>query len=173
MEGSLLQVGQVVKTQGIKGEVRISSPQGGGDALTPGNVVYLEVKGERRALTIASSRPRGHLFILAFREVKGISEAEELVGSSVFVDPKTLPSLPADEFYWYQLIGLRVETERGVPLGTLEEIFTTGSNDVFVVRREGHEILIPATDEVIIHVDLQARRMIIRPVEGLLAEDDL
>jgi 16S rRNA processing protein RimM len=55
----------------------------------------------------------------------------------------------------------------------LEEIVPTGSNDVFVVRKDLEECLIPATDEVVVHVDLEGRTMIVRPIEGLLAEDDL
>jgi 16S rRNA processing protein RimM len=55
----------------------------------------------------------------------------------------------------------------------LEEIMPTGSNDVFVVRRDAQEVLIPATDEVVVQVDLQGKTMVIRPLKGLLPKDDL
>ena len=81
--------------------------------------------------------------------------------------------MPPDEFYWYQLQGLRVKTEDGIYLGILEEVIPTGSNDVFVVRKEGKEILIPATDEVVARINPQEKLMVIHPLEGLLPEDDL
>jgi 16S rRNA processing protein RimM len=174
MEEPLLQVGRVVKTQGIKGEVRVSSPGREALAQSRGKVVYLvDSAGGKRAVTVESSRPLKGLAVLAFREVKSIEEAQKLIGCSVYMDRTRLEPLPADEFYWHQLQGLRVQTEDGRFLGTLEEVFPTGSNDVFVVRKEGKEILIPATEEVVARVNLEDRVMVIRPLEGLLPENDL
>ncbi|MDI6753190.1 MAG: ribosome maturation factor RimM [Thermodesulfobacteriota bacterium] len=171
---ALLFVGQVVKTQGIKGQVRVSSAGGETTAFPAGSVVYFKNKqGMNKSLTVASSRAHRQTTILSFREVRRIEEAEELVGCSVYVAKETLPALPEGEFYWYQLIGLEVQTEKGVFLGTLEEILPTGSNDVFVVRKDHQEYLLPATDEVVVRVDLQGKTMVIRPLEGLLPEDDL
>ena len=174
MEDPHLWVGRVVKTQGIKGEVRVSSPGREALAQSRGKVLYLEDSGEKkRAVTVESARPLRGLTVLAFREVKSIEEAQKLIGGDLYLDKTRLDPLPPDEFYWYQLHGLRVQTEEGRFLGTLEEVFPTGSNDVFVVRKEGKEILIPATEEVVARVNLQDRVMVIHPLEGLLPEDDL
>jgi 16S rRNA processing protein RimM len=174
MEDSLVWVGRIVKTQGIKGEVRVSSPGGGVAAFSPGKTVYLENgQGGKRSLTVHSSRAHGKFIILSFREIKQVQEAAELVGYSVYVPKESLEALPPDEFYDYQLRGLTVKTEGGVLLGILEEIIPTGTNDVFVVRKEGREVLIPATDEVVVRVDLREKTMVIHPLEGLLSEDDL
>ena len=172
-EESLVWVGQVVKTQGIKGQVRVSSAGEGAATFGVGSIVYLKNdKGMKKSLTVASSRPHRQMTILSFQEVKRMEEAEELVGSSAYVAQESLPALAADEFYWYQLRGLQVKTEEGRFLGKLEEIVPTGSNDVFVVRKDHQECLIPATDEVVVHVDLEDKTMVIRPLEGLLPEDD-
>ena len=174
MEDSLLWVGRIVKTQGIKGQVRVSSSGKETTALVRGNRVYVEnVQDARKSLVIDSARTHRGLTILAFREVQGIEEAEELVGCSVYVSKDSLAPLPPGEYYWYQLFGLRVKTEGGAWLGTLEEIMDTGSNDVFVVRKDGQEFLIPATEEVVAQVDFKNKIMVIRPLEGLLPEDDL
>lgn len=174
MEGPLLWVGRLVKTQGIKGEVRISSPGREALAQSRGKVVYLEdPKGNRKAFTVAASRPLRELTVLAFHEINNIAEARKLIGCSVYVNKADLSPLPPDEFYWYQLQGLRVETREGRFLGILQEVFPTGSNDVFVVRKGGKEILLPATDEVVAQVNLQKRVMVIHPLEGLLPEDGL
>ena len=174
MEDALVWVGRIVKTRGIKGEVRVSSPGGGTAAFSPGNEVCLENgQGMKKSLTVHSSRFQGKFIILSFREIKRVEEAAELVGDSVYVSKESLAALPPDEFYDYQLRGLTVKTEGGVLLGILEEIIPTGANDVFVVRKDGGEILFPATDEVVVRVDLQEKVMVVRPLEGLLSEDDL
>lgn len=174
MEDSLLLVGRVVKTQGIKGQVRVSSFGEGTATFCLGRKVYLEnTQRVMKSYTIEYSRPHGHLTLLGLQGVKRIEDAEELVGCSVYVPKESLEALPEDEFYWYQLIGLQVKTEGGTFLGTVKRIFPTGSNDVFVVRKDAREVMIPATDEVVAQVDLKRGFMVIRPLEGLLAEDDL
>ncbi len=174
MEDRLLWVGRLVKTQGIKGEVRVFSPGGEALAQSRGKVVYLEDReGNRKAFTVAASRPLREFTVLAFQEIHSIEQARKLIGSSVYVSEANLSALPADEFYWFQIRGLRVETGEGRFLGILEEVFPTGSNDVFVVRKEGKEILLPATDEVVARVNLKEKVMVVNPLEGLLPEDDL
>jgi 16S rRNA processing protein RimM len=175
MGNSLLWVGRIVKTQGIKGEVRLfASGEGGTGPFSEGTVFYLrDQKGtEKKRLTVKSSRNHRSFAILGFKEIRSAEEAKELVGCSAYIAKENLAPLPPDEFYAYQLIGLQVKTDRDVLLGTLEEILPTGSNDVFVVRRDGQEILLPATDEVIIRVELEKKEMTVRLLEGLMPEDD-
>ena len=172
MEDSFLWVGKVVKTHGIKGQVRIYG--GGPQTFAKGTVVILEnMQGVRKTLTIDTSRPQRQLTILSFREVKKVKEAEALVGCSVYVAKENLEPLPADEFYWHQILDMEVRTESGISLGKVEGIFPTRSNDVFVVEKNGGEVLIPATDEIVVKVDLQEKVMIIRPLEGMLPENGL
>lgn len=170
---SRVRIGQVVKTQGIRGQVRVLTDKES-TALSPGREVFLKgEKGEEKRLTVASARGKGATTILSFLEINEVAQAEQLVGASVYVEEKNLPVLPADEFYAFQLLGLEVQTEKGSFLGRVEEILPTGSNDVFVVRKDGEEVLIPAIEEVVIRVDLQNRVIVIRPLAGLLSRDDL
>jgi 16S rRNA processing protein RimM len=176
MEDSLLWVGRIVKTQGIKGQVKLfASGEGRGGAFPQGTKVYLkDPKGTReKQVTVKSSRARHPFTILGFHEIQRIEEAQEWVGCSAFIAKQSLAVLPADEFYAFQLLGLHVKTDQGAPLGILEEIIPTGSNDVFVVRKEGQETLLPATDEVVLHVDVAKKEMTVRLLEGLSSEDDI
>lgn len=173
-EETLLLIGRVVKTQGIKGEIRIYSTSGEKSLISPGVVLYLKNKeGQIQSLTVTSLRRQKSIIILAFQEVRGISEAEKLVGCKVYVAKDTLPALPPDEFYWFQIFGLKVFTEKGTYLGIIKGIMPTGSNDVFVVRRDREEYLIPAIAEVVKEVDLLKKIMVVRPMAGLLPKDDL
>ncbi len=168
-----IQIGQIVKTQGLKGQVRITCSQET-EAFSPGKTVYVEKKqGIQRFLTVDSFRFQGPMGILSFQEIKGIQGAEELVGGEVFVEKGGLPPLAPGEYYWYELQGLKVKTEKGVGLGEIIGVFGTGSNDVFVVQQGQKEILIPATQDVIAAVNLAEKVLVIRPIEGLLPDDDL
>jgi 16S rRNA processing protein RimM len=176
MEDTLLWVGRIVKTQGIKGQVRLfASGEEGGGAFPKGTIVYLkDPQGTRkRQVTVASFQVRHPFTILSFQEIQRIEEAQEWVGCSAFIAKESLAALPPDEFYAYQLLGLQVKTDQGVPLGVLEEIIPTGSNDVFVIRKDGQEILLPATDEVVLRVDVAKKEMTVRLLEGLSPEDDI
>jgi 16S rRNA processing protein RimM len=176
MEDTLLWVGRIVKTQGIKGQVRLfASGEGGGGAFPKGTIVYLkDPQGTRkRQVTVASFQVRHPFTILSFQEIQRIEEAQEWVGCSAFIAKESLAALPPDEFYAYQLLGLQVKTDQGAPLGVLEEIIPTGSNDVFVIRKDGREILLPATDEVVLRVDVAKKEMTVRLLEGLWPEDDI
>jgi len=91
-----------------------------------------------------------------------------LTGREVYIRRDQFPELSDGEYYWCDLIGLVVQSEDGETLGELVDIFETGSNDVYVVAAGEREILIPATEEVVLDVDLDAGRMVVRPPDGLL-----
>ncbi|MBI4496084.1 MAG: 16S rRNA processing protein RimM [Deltaproteobacteria bacterium] len=172
-EGLLL-IGRVIKPRGLKGQINVIYFGEGGKAFSPGQVIYIQdLQGGCRPFSIILSRLRRNVVTLALQGMDRIEEAQGLMGRSVYVTKESLESLPPGEYYWYQLLGLTVKTEEGKELGRLEEILPTGSNDVFVIRREGREVLIPAIEEVIVRINLAEGTMVIRPMGGLLPEDDL
>src|SRR5437867_3186311 len=79
-----------------------------------------------------------------------------------------LPPPAEDEFYYHEVVGFRVETTGGEPLGAVAETFTTGLNDVWVVRGSGREHLIPVIADVVRALDRATRRIVIEPLPGLL-----
>ena len=102
--------------------------------------------------------------------IRSRAEAEQLRGKEVLIDAAELPPLERDEYYWHEILGMQVVTADGETVGTITEIFPTGSNDVYVARQGGRETLIPAIKEVIVSIDKTSRTMVIRP---LSQEDDL
>ncbi len=103
--------------------------------------------------------------------VAGICEvdaAERLRGARVFAARSDLPALAPGEFYYFQAEGCEVRLSDGRTLGRIEDTFFTGAHDVWVVRTDSGELLIPVIAEVVRSLDLDARRVTIEPLPGLL-----
>lgn len=172
MGESRIVIGRVSRPHGTQGEIRIEyfNPD---DPQFFSRYQMLFLQGDKdspqpyRPLAV---RPHKKFILALLEGVRTRAEAEQLRGKAVLVDPTDLPSLDADEYYWRDILGMRVVTEDGGNVGEITGILPTGSNDVYVVREGEREVLIPAIKEVVVSIDTKARRMVIRP---LLDEDDL
>lgn len=171
LSNKLILIGEVVRTQGIKGKLKVR-PLADLDIFESLKGVFLG-KGEETAVyyEVISSQIHKGAVLLALDGIETMTRAEELVGNRIFAETDMLEELPEGEYYWLQIIGLDVFTEDGRRLGKVEEIFPTGSNDVYVVREGAKEYLIPAIAEVVKDVDVAGGRMIISPMKGLLGEE--
>ncbi|HVX30213.1 MAG TPA: ribosome maturation factor RimM [Nitrolancea sp.] len=158
-----LAIGVIVAPHGTRGEVRMQIWTHFPEHLVDLRSVYLgDEERPRRLRHVGASR--GHA-TLSIQGVSDRSAAEELRGTVVRIAREQAVPLDEDEFYHFELIGLKVETEAGEPLGTVTEIIETGANDVYVVKdAEGNEVLIPALKEVVPVIDLDAGKMIVRPL---------
>ena len=94
-------------------------------------------------------------------------QAAPLTGKFLAALPDDEAALEEGEYFHYQLIGMRVRTEDGEELGELQEILETGSNDVYIVRNDGGELLIPATAQVVLEVNVAGGSMMVRLPDGL------
>ena len=106
-------------------------------------------------------------------KLKGLNsfdEAERYRGAEILIRKDILSRQDGDEYFWYELIGVRVYLDTGRYIGTIRHILPTGGHDIYVIGGEGggEEFLIPAIHEVVKAIDLKERRMIIRLLEGLL-----
>jgi 16S rRNA processing protein RimM len=112
--------------------------------------VLLEVRGARREAIVVTAAPHGRgLVLVALEGVGDRTAAEALRGARVLVPATDLPPPAADEFYYHEMVGVRVETTDGRALGAIAETFSTGTNDVWVVRDGTHEHLIPVIADVV------------------------
>jgi len=106
-----------------------------------------------------------------YLKLSGIDSAEaaaELRGQSLSLPEALLGPLPEGHFYHFQVVGMQVYDGGGRHLGEIREVLTTGGNDVYVVRGEQGEVLLPAIDDVVREVDVAAGRMVVEPMEGML-----
>lgn len=159
----MIQVGKITRTHGTRGELKVLPGKGSSGAWRDAEVVFL---GEER-FRVRGVRGGGRFAILALEGVDTLESAEALKGKDVFVTRDQLPEMEPGSFYAGDLEGLTVETAQGQVLGVLEEIFDNGAHDVYVVRDETREILLPVVDGVVVEVDLDAGRMVVEPPEGL------
>ena len=168
-QDELVPVGKITGTHGIKGLLKVYSYSGNIHSLQTAGIAFLKGKdGTLREHVIKSVSAHAGGFILGLDDFYDINQVLSLVGSELCLKRSQLPVPDEDEYYWRDLIGLTVHTDTGIELGSLVEIFETGSNDIYVVRNGSKEYLIPAIADVISYVDIPGKKMIITPLDGLL-----
>ncbi len=125
------------------------------------------IKGE--AHKIQGARIQGGTVLLKLEDIQDRDTAAALRGAEVEVPTQDAVSLPKGQFYWHQVIGLRVEDATShEPLGEVTDIIETGANDVYIVRGPKAEILVPAIKDVVKNIDPTEGRMLIQPLPGML-----
>lgn len=166
----LVCVGVIVRARGVIGEMEVKPLGDNASRIASGQTIFLERReGDRaRPYSVKSLRKLNDKLGLLLEGVTTPEEAGRLKGESVMVDAVWLSDLPEGSYYHYQLIGLTVIAADGKTLGTVAEILTAGGNDVYVVRDGNEEILLPATDEVVIEIDLAGGRMSVNLPPGLI-----
>jgi len=165
----LITIGKAVKPFGVKGEMKIEPMTDFPERFKDLRRVYLvSPAGKEIVCTVRTVRYAGGVPYLLFGGYDSPEQARTLNGWLVKVPEEETVPLPEGSYYWFELIGMEVFSEGGDKLGTIVDIFETGSNDVYVVKRGRKEVYIPATQEVIRQVDRAARRMIIHLMDGLM-----
>ena len=152
-------VGRIVAPHGVRGDLRILPDTDRPEMFK--TLKKIQVGG--RPYTLLSGRPHKRVYIVHLKGVDDRNTAETLIGKDVEVPVSMLPERNDGTYYYFELIGLRVVTEKGESVGTLTEVIETGANDVYSVKtEEGKEILLPAIPSCILQVDLDAKRMTVR-----------
>jgi len=168
---AMVELGKIVNTHGIRGELRMLPYNPLTEAIVAGVEIGLRRGDRRQTVRVRATRPHKNFLLLTLDGVHSMSAAEELLGSEVELPADSLPPPDEGEVYHFQLIGLEVVTTAGERVGVVEEMFATAANDVCVVRHAGREFLIPYIDQIIRQVDLEAGKLIIEPMPGLLDEE--
>ena len=165
MDEPIVAVGRVSRAHGIQGEVAVLVLSEVEDRFAPGATLWLE---DGRTLTVESSRPHRGRLLVRFREVRDREQAEGIQRALLVVPESSSPSLPEGSWWDHQIEGCTVETDRGRSLGTVREVIHTAANDVWsVVDGGGRETLVPVLNDVLVSVDTEAKRIVVREIEGL------
>jgi 16S rRNA processing protein RimM len=159
----------IVKSWGLKGEIKALPLSDHFDILHPGKrVSVFTLDGLKEEKQITSIRKQNRFIILSFADVESPEVASRYRGATVNIQRKEYPDLIEGEFFYDEIIGIAVYTEEGEFLGEVHDIFNTGSNDVYVIKKNNKEYLIPAIKDVIKEIDIVSGRMIITLIDGLL-----
>ncbi|MBR3002305.1 MAG: 16S rRNA processing protein RimM [Clostridia bacterium] len=164
-----LEVGQIVNTFGIKGQVKVVPFTNDIERFDELKKAYIVNKFSRKEVEIEEVKYHKNMVLLKFKGIEKVEEAENFRNCYLEIDRKDGKKLEEGEYYIVDLLGLDVETEEGEHLGKLEDIYNTGSNDIYVVKDElGKQILLPSIKEVIKKVDLENKKIIVHLLNGLI-----
>ncbi len=161
----MIEIGKIVNTHGLRGEVKIVPWLDFPEMFEIVDVVYTK-SGEK--FTVANIRYQKANIIVKFDEIDNIDKAERLKNSIIYADREIFDNLPEGTYLIADIIGLDV-TDGEVNYGKVTDVIQTGSNDVYVVQKEGSkELLIPAIKEVILDTNIEKGVITVKLLDGLL-----
>ena len=164
-----LELGQIVNTFGIKGMVKIKPFTDDVEQFEQLQTIYLKKKNSKKEYEIEEVKYHKNMILLKLKGIENPEQAETLRESYVIIPRKKAKKLEEGTYYIVDMIGLEVFTEEGEKLGILEDIFNTGSNDIYVVKNDlGKQILLPAIEEVIKKIDIENKKIIVHLIKGLI-----
>ena len=163
------EIGQIVNTFGIKGMVKVKPFTDDIRRFDRLKKVYIEKQKVKEEYEIEEVKYHKEMVLIKFKGIENLEEANLLRNYYLFVNREDEEPLEEGRYYIVDMLGLEVYTDEEMLLGNLEDIFNTGSNDIYVVRDErGKQILLPATKEVIKSVDIENKRMLVHLLPGLV-----
>ena len=165
-----LEVGKVVGTHGVRGDLRVECWANSPEFLTQLKTLYLD-EG-RRALSVVC-RPHKHIALVSVQGVDTIEQADALRGKILYIDRSDI-QLEEGEHFIQDIIGLKVtDADSGKVHGEVKDVLKTGSNDVYeMLGEDGRMYYIPVIPDIIIRLDFEAGAVYIRPIKGLFDDED-
>lgn len=170
MENKLthFKIGQIVNTQGLKGEVRVYSTTDDIYRFDDLNTFYIG-KDFNTEYKVERVRYKGNLVIMKIKGIDTVEMAEKLRNKNVYVSREESRDLEEDEFFIADMIGIKVYTVNDEYVGTLDDVLQYSANDVYVIKGEDDkEYLIPAVMKFVPEIDIEEGKMIIDPIKGML-----
>jgi 16S rRNA processing protein RimM len=173
MEEDLFPIGRIVKPHGVRGKVKVVYFGEDFSRFHLYRVVFIkDPRGKVKPYEILEVTRQPTRLILHLKDIQTLEEAQSLAGKEIFIQKGSLPALPEGEYYWFEILGMEVETEEGKRIGRIKEILPTGANDVYVVQGEKREIFLPAIERVIQSIDRIGKVMKVIWMEGLWERED-
>jgi 16S rRNA processing protein RimM len=162
--GELLVIGKIVSVHGVRGEVKVYSFTDPIDNLLDYRDWILRRDGEVRSMRLVSGRAQNKVLVAKLKGLDDREEARALAGFEICVPLDSLPELPEGEYYWHQLVGLKVIDMHGQLFGRIDHLLETGANDVIVVKPcagslDDRERLLPYTGQCVQSIDLASGEM--------------
>jgi 16S rRNA processing protein RimM len=163
-----LAIGKIVRAHGLRGEVSVAVLTQFPERFETTEWVYLGNEFEATPYRLKSYRWHQQNVLLTLVGVDNRTQAEALQGQFVQVPLDEAVSLPEGSYYLYQILGLEVKTTEGESLGIIANVIETGANDVYVVKNDDRELLLPAIPDVVKSIDMANGLMVVQLIEGLI-----
>lgn len=164
-----LEIGQIVNTFGIKGMVKVKPFTDDIRRFDELKTVYVEKNANQTEYEIEEVKYHKGMVLIKFKGIDKVEQAEMLRNSYLTVSRDSVEELEEGRYYIVDLLGLEVYTDEQILLGTLEDIFNTGSNDIYVVKdKQGKQILLPAIQDVVKQIDIENKKIIVHLLPGLI-----
>lgn len=161
------QLGEVIKTHGLNGEVSISLEVDFPDEYQNLESVFLEQQGKLIPFFIATIQVNGNKALVKFEDIESLDDARAIVKSKLYLPLSALPELEEGQYYFHDLVECEVFEEH-TKLGVIKEVIDLNGNQLIVVHSKGKEVLVPLKDEILTAVDTEAKKVIVNLPEGLL-----
>lgn len=166
-----LELGQIVSTHGIKGEVRFNPWCDTPDFVKKFKTLYFDNKG-KNDIKVISARPHGNVVILLLDGIDSIDKARALKNKVLYMK-RSDAKLKKGTWFIQELFDCTVvDNNNGKELGTVVDVSETGANDVWHIKTPKGEVLIPAVKDVVVSVDVEAGNVLINPIKGLFDDED-
>jgi 16S rRNA processing protein RimM len=162
-------IGKVLSTQGNKGEIKVLPLTDSIDRFKKLTNIFIRKNNNRKTLNVEKIRIKENTVIIKLKDIENINDAKTVVGSCLEVERENAVKLPKGTYFVFEIIGLKVYDENNIFLGKVENVISTGSNDVYVVnKKDKEELYIPAIHDVVKNIDLENKRITINMVDGLI-----
>ena len=160
-------VGQIVNTQGLKGEVKVYTYTDDINRFDELDKFYLD-KDRENAMNVEKVRYKGNMVIMKIKGIDTVEEAQKLRNKFMYVSREESRDLEEGEYFIADMIGIKAYTVDSDYVGELKEVLQYAANDVYVIKNEDKEYLIPAMMKFVPTIDMENRKMIIDPIKGML-----
>jgi len=162
------EIGQIVNTNGLKGTVKVKPFTDDIKEFETFKSIYIQKGKELIEFRIEKVGYIKNMVLLKLQGIDDINEAEKYRNFYLKINRNTLPKLPENTYYIADLLKCEVVTCEGELLGVVDDVFNTGSNDIYAIKdKDGKQLLIPAIKEVIKHIDIPNKKIIVKLMEGL------
>ncbi|NLL03491.1 MAG: 16S rRNA processing protein RimM [Clostridiales bacterium] len=166
-----IEIGKIVGTHGIRGELRVNPWCDSPEFFKNFSTLYFDKLGKESA-KISSVRAHGNIVLLKLDEVTTVELASSLRGKILYIKRSDAP-LEEGRYFVQELIGCQVkDASTGKLYGTISDVSATGANDVWHIKNQGQEYLIPAIPDVVVSINVENEVVEINPLRGLFDDEN-
>ena len=159
-------IAKITNTSGLKGEVKLRPlSRYSIDYIMTKNLQVGKIENNLSSLKLESKVGDGKKMKFKFQGIDTHTEAKNIVGKIIYIDSEKDDNI---NFIGENVIGFSVETESGKKAGILKDVMWLPANDVYIILKDGKELLVPVLDEFIISISIDDKKLIIADVDGLL-----